>query len=465
MSILIIYSFWIFISEIRKNVFVGKVPRKITMANTKVIAAVVVVIIVVAAAGAVVLLSSDSESRSEEINLVLGLEQEGSGLFINEDDWSISEFFEVDENGDIVTDDDGNAIYNAAGWGGKIIAVPTASSVQFYQIKTIVESYLADESLVKDGETYDYTLKAWSSGSTLDSDEVGYIVIGSGAADNFLEYYNSVVDYDLGISWYPQVAKITDQDRDDYETPFSLLATTNLLFPDQTCCVLYANASYVSSNYSESLRTVWAFKEAIDWINDALAAGEDDPDNEDYQFLLEITAEVNGEGFTTDEVVESLKYVTYLWGYDSDDPLSKLKEDIATQTEILDNIGGQLDYSVQDLGYDDYYDYASDFVDDSLIVDVLALDGEVPSWSETSDLSIAIITQDMHNIATYIAYTLLPGQTETFFEQAGLNVTLIQVSGSGAVLTALKANEADFGIAAQPAMIIDNINAKLTTAD
>ncbi|MDO5852840.1 MAG: ABC transporter substrate-binding protein [Thermoplasmata archaeon] len=432
------------------------------MVNTKIAAVAVAAIIVVAAVGAFFLLKS--EGRNEEINLVLGLEAEGSAIYYNADNIDASDLFVTDSSGNIVVDSDGNVTYRAAGWGGLIFGIPGTAAIQFYQIKTIVESYLSDSSKVENGETASYTFKAWSEGTTLASNEVGYIVVGS-AADTILSYNSSTKQIDIGITWQPQIAKLTDQTRSDLDTPYTVLVTTNVLFPDQTCCVLYANASFVSEHRDVAVRTVWAFIQATNWINDAIAAGEENEDDENFQALLTITANVAGTGFTSDEIVEALKDVGYAWGTDNTtDPLDKVKEDIANQTDQLYDIGGLIDNSLSSLGYSSSSAYADDFVDSSLVLEALQISG-TPTYDSTYSLNFSLIAGDMHSIAAYIASTLLPGQTQTFFEQAGIDINIVPTSLGSGVMTALKANEADFGIAAQPAFIIDNINAKLTTAD
>ena len=86
---------------------------------------------------------------------------------------------------------------------------------------------------------------------------------------------------------------------------------------------------------------------------------------------------------------------------------------------------------------------------------------------------MSAIANDIHQLPTHLADEKLPGLSEllnnpnldddkTLFEQAGIRISFTYANGSNQVVTQLQSGEADFGVAAQPAVIIYDINNGLT---
>ena len=154
------------------------------------------------------------------------------------------------------------------------------------------------------------------------------------------------------------------------------------------------------------------------------------------------------------------------------DPLSKIKSDISNQTQTLYDIGGLANNSLSDLGFKNSSEFAEKFVDDSVIRAVLDK-SSYRSPSSLKTITLSVIVNDLHQLPTHLADEKLPGLSaikpglsddKTLYEQAGLNVKFIDATGSNGVVTALNSNQAQFGVAAQPAVILYDINNKQTTA-
>lgn len=453
------------------------------MQRIKVIAIAVVVVLIVAAAGILVLNKSGStDARDEEINLIGGLEGVGSGFYYDPNEIDPTTLFVYNADGTLKTKTDANgdqvAILKTEGWEGLVFGVPTVGSIQYYQLKSIVEVYLKDPAYT-DGKTIDLKLVAADNNKTSPAGTVGYVVT-QGSASSIKEFHSKGIV--IGVTWEPQFSILTV----GADATYKNLVTTDLLFPHVTCCVLYGNASYIAENPEVSERLVWAVMYATKWThavaNDIINNGYD-PTNEQHTKLVEYAIKYAGgsaSGLDTDRVVNALHYIEYAWGdediygdYDPSNPLSKIKEDIANQTDILYQIGGVLFNSYSDLGFKDGADFAESFVDDSLMQKALT----VKSWdtSKTTTLKFSFIVGDLHQLPVHLAAEILPGlakvtgnssldNSKTLFDQAGLDIVSVDATGSGQVVTQMQSGEADFGVAGQPGIISYDINNKLTTA-
>ncbi|MDR1404144.1 MAG: hypothetical protein LBJ20_01060 [Candidatus Methanoplasma sp.] len=437
-----------------------------------IVAIVVVAILVIAGAGAAFVLASNgkdntSSANPAEINFITGLEAVGSGVFYDKNKVTASDLFADD----ILTADglsvreDVTVKYKAAGWNKLIIGTPTATAIQQIQIKTIVEQYLNDASKVVDTPR-EYKYVSWQEGQKLEDGEVYFVLYGTGTSDAILAHtYDNV---DLGITWQPNFSKVVADSR------YTSLVRTNELFPHQTCCVTIANAKFVQENPEVAERVVWAIVQGTNWLNAAKAAGESNPNDVNYQALLNIGRVVGGDTFTKEDLIVPFNDVEYAWS-DNDanpnaernSPLDTLKSDVVQQVEDLYN-GRAISNNYSDLGFSSWADYADSLVDDTVLRNIInnGVDN-VPAWTDEATVKFKLISGDIHQLPVHIAATLLPGQTQTFFEQAGIDFQEagIRATGSGQVVTTLHAGEADFAVSGQPGVLIDNINNKFTVKD
>ena len=337
-----------------------------------------------------------------------------------------------------------------------------------------MEVYLSDPAYT-DGETRSLSLVAGNPGPG----QVGYTVT-QGSAARIKEVQNST-GLAIGVTWEPQFSALVVGDSATYQN----LVTTDLLFPHVTCCVLYGNSHYIKDNRDISERLVWAVKNATDWLNYVLGdiqANGYDPNNATHKTLVDLAYKHAGgstSGLTTEQILNAFNAIEYAWGdektystVDINDPLSKIKADISNQTQILYDIGGLATNTLSDLGFRNSTEFAEKFVDDSVIKAVI----NKSSYGSTADLktvTVSVIVNDLHQLPTHLADEKLPGlnamdsslsDDKTLYEQAGLNVRFIDATGSNGVVTALNSNQAQFGVAAQPAVILYDINNKQTTA-
>ncbi|MDR2846532.1 MAG: hypothetical protein LBV63_04540, partial [Candidatus Methanoplasma sp.] len=148
------------------------------MDGTKKIVIIIAVIVVLAGVGAALTLT-EKGVNDKEINLLSGVNLEGSGMFIKSD---------VDISTMLTIDAEGKVTYYPAGWGGKIFGTPGATSIQHILLKTVVENELG------------LTFLPYSVGGALSPNTVYYIASISSAALALADK-----DIDGGMSWQPQL--------------------------------------------------------------------------------------------------------------------------------------------------------------------------------------------------------------------------------------------------------------------
>lgn len=446
-----------------------------------IIIAVAAVVLIAAAANALGSRGgNDVYSNDGEINLVSGLEGVGTGFYYDPSAVDKSDLLVLNDDGSFKTRQNAEGydvvIFNPKGWEGLVFGIPSVGSIQYYQLKSIVEDFLDDPSWT-DGSTTDLKLVASEHPG---KGEVGYIVTGGAAAS--IKDYQKSFGLKIGVTWDPQFSALTLGDGAVY----SYLVTTDMIFPHVTCCVLYGNSAYIHNNADASARLVWAAKNATDWLNavfDDIQKNGYDPEDERHAALMEYAIKYSGgkaSGLTPEQILNSLKYIEYSWGdgdmyeeWDPENPLTKVKTDIANQTDTLYEVGGIMKKDLKDLGFDSSAEFAGSFVYDEPLKK--AIDTEKWDTGETYSIRISAIASDIHQIPMHLANEKLPGLSEllgnpdldddsTLYEQAGIEISFKYANGSNQVVNQLQSGEADFGVAAQPAVIIYDINNGLTKA-
>lgn len=437
-----------------------------------------VVAILLLAGAATVLVNKSGSDSDGEINLVSGLEGVGTGFYYDSDAINKEDLFVLDEEGNFKTRTNPEGyevvIFNPSGWEGLVFGIPTVGSIQYYQLKTIVENYLKDTTWTN-GDTADLKLVASEHPG---KGQVGYITT-QGSASSIKEYRESH-GLKIGVTWDPQFSALVLGEN----AVFDHLVTTDMIFPHVTCCVLYGSSSFINDNPEASARLVWAVKNATDWLNAVFNDIQEhgfDSNNERHAALMNYAVKYsggNGSGLTQDQILNSFKYIEYAWGdgdiyneWDPENPLTKVKTDIANQTDTLYNVGGIIKNDLSSLGFKDSKEFADSFVNDEPLKKALKTD----KWDTDRVYSIRMsaIANDIHQLPTHLADEKLPGLSEllndpnldenkTLFEQAGIKISFTYANGSNQVVTQLQSGEADFGVAAQPAVIIYDINNGLT---
>jgi hypothetical protein len=193
---------------------------------------------------------------------------------------------------------------------------------------------------------------------------------------------------------------------------------------------------------------------ATDWVNNALA----NQTSEDYALLVSVAKNVAGPNFTEVEIKEALNTVTFSYGGDTAKPLADLSRQIAALSENLVELG-VTSKGLNDLGFNNGTEFTNRFVDDGFLLKALKLlEDDVPYVGKTSDLRVAVIAGDIHQIAVHIAKEL------GFFEEYGLNVSFSPAVNGPGVATAIQNGDASFGLLGAPPITTTVINGELVKA-
>lgn len=388
--------------------------------NSKIIAVIVIAIVAVAAVGVGVFYVLQKDSN-KEINILAGVNTDGSGLYIK-NSVDINTMF--DFSTPVPTP-------IKAGWEGKIFGTPGISTIQHVQLLEIVQSMGMNFIL--------YTI-----GTTPASNTVYFNSNISNATLALSEPY-----IDGGSLWQPQYQKIVD----DSSGKFKQLVLTNDLFPGHACCVIAGSNAYTSSHQDETVRFLAAYVKAADWVNSALTDG-----GPNYDRLISIAKEAVGTNFTDEEIAESLETVVYSFGANSSKPLSYLTDQLPTLAEELVSLGAT-NRTLGDLGFSNGTEFTEKFVNDSYLLKALQLlAGDSKTYDRSADIKVAVIAGDIHQIAIHVAEKL------GYFADFGLNVSFSpQVNGPG-VATAIENGDSSFGLMGVPPITIRVINSELVTA-
>jgi ABC-type nitrate/sulfonate/bicarbonate transport system substrate-binding protein len=395
----------------------------------KVLVVIVALVVVFAGAAAFLVLKDDNE-KDREINLISGVNLEGSGMFIKSD-VDIDTMIEITPDG---------VQYKPEGWGGKVFATPGATSIQHILLKSVVE----------DADKIGLRFLPYQAGASLSSDAVYHIVGLASAADVLA---NTIIDG--GMSWQPQLERIVSDDSGKFQP----LVLTNDMFPGHLCSVVAGNHSYTSTHQDETVRFVAAFIKATEWTANALA----NPGSDDYNRLIDISLEVIGWDDTPNnrKMMEDSFTVTYVFGENTDNPLSGVKRDIASYTDSLYAMGDVLRTPLIDLGFDSTRAFVDKFVDDSFMKKALASDEDDLKAGKKADIRVAVISGDTHQIAVHVANSVLEEGGKSFFEQYGLNVSFSYATNGGGVAVALQNGDSNIGILGSPPIIISTVNSGL----
>ncbi|MDR1955052.1 MAG: ABC transporter substrate-binding protein [Candidatus Methanoplasma sp.] len=388
--------------------------------NVKVIA--VVVIVVVVAAGLGVFFLHQNMDKDKEINVISGVNTEGSGIFIKK---SIDINTMFDFSTSVPTP-------KSAGWQGKVFSTPGTSSIQHIQILTIVEEMGMSFTL--------YT------GSTSAPNTVYFITNIANAVAALGQ--RDIIDG--GILWQPQYQKVI------LDPGFKKLALTNDLFPGHACCVVAGYHGYTASHENETVKFLAAIIKATDWVNEALKTGS----GEDYDLLITVALRVAGNNFDEAEIKDALETVTYYNGEKSSTPLIEIKGQMAVLAKNLERLGVTAN-TLEDLGFSSGTQFVNKFADERFIVKAHQLidgSGGTSGGGKLTNLRVAVIGGDIHQIAVHIAKEL------GYFKEYGLNVTFsTQLNGAG-VATAIQNGDSSFGLLGAPPLTITVINGELVKA-
>ena len=382
--------------------------------DKKIYAVIAVVIIVIAAVG--VYFATNNNDNGDEsgskISAIARVNTDGSGIYLKAE-YNPSDFYTENADGTIVP--------NKEAWGGKVWGTPGISSIQHVQMMQMAN----DMGL------------SWEK-------------YNGGAKDpNAMYYVETISNYDAainrnaeildgGILWEPQYTMIASS---EIYQPFLL---TNDLFPGHTCCVVAGLDSYMETNPEVTVAFLAAYKQAVDYVNAALA----DKSSAEYQRLIEICITYT-TGLTEEQIVSALENIVYKF---SDDNVTGSLDDLVTDIADLEsNLAGMgsITTDIADLGFSSTTEFAEMLVDDSYLTQ--AVNGEATNVGNVS-LTVTAITGDVHQIGIRVAQEL------GYFEQYGLNVNVRSVANGGAVALDILSGNCQFALLGAPPLTTNVVN-------
>ena len=172
-----------------------------------------------------------------------------------------------------------------------------------------------------------------------------------------------------------------------------------------------------------------------------------------YETLVSTCAQ--STGLDEDVIKDALSSITYTYGDDDGNgstDLHLLKKDISG---IVTSNSSNLKYSMEDLGFQNSIQFANRFVDESYLMNAIALDGS--SLTGSYRITVAAISGDIHQIALQV------GLARGIFAEYGVNVGVAYQSNGAGVAVALQNGSAQFGFLGAPPATITAVNGQLIT--
>ena len=430
----------------------------LTPSQQKLVSTSVIIAVIIASMGCVIVYDetrSDDQGSNSVYNILARVNSEGSGIYMNNDIYEDH----VDKDGNPVSDSiperngvnfykvnaDGTKYVDAdckAAWGGLICGTPGNTSIQHVQMKEMVEKMGLSFIL-------------YETGSSPSSSSVYYIntIVNYDKAMN--SESNNGVQLDIGILWEPQFSYIVDVPSTE---TFKSLGLTNDFFPGHTCCVLGGYTSYISSHSEATERFLAAYVKTVQWVqnaNNPMTAEMDplNPGKTVYETLVSTCAQ--STGLVENVIKDALSSIAYTYGDDDGNgstDLHLLKKDISG---IVTSNSSNLKYSMEDLGFQNSIQFANRFVDESYLMNAIALDGS--SLTGSYRITVAAISGDIHQIALQV------GLARGIFAEYGVNVGVAYQSNGAGVAVALQNGSAQFGFLGAPPATITAVNGQLIT--
>lgn len=415
--------------------------------NSKTIAIVVGLVVVIAALGAGIAFMNGDKSEDKEINVIARVNTQGSGIFLksgeNPADYiiyksAVTSDEKYIDRGESAPAAERYIVFNTANWGGKIFGTPGTATIQHVQLQDLVQN------------TMKLTFKMYQDGEGLDSGTVYFTQTAS--YEKFDSESGTIGAKLVGcIIWEAQYSLAL-------KNGCSGLITTNILFPEHTCCVIAAAHSYTSGHEAETERFLAAYVASVNKMHDAYNAGS----GADYDKLIQVACEkvaIPDKYAPTAEdkknvIVSAMGNVTYRYS-DADGSLDALKSDVAALSTDLYNLKA-ITNSVSDLGFKDSTAFADRFVNDSFLKKAIE-GGESLKSSDKMNITVAVIAGDVHQLAIHY------GMATGVFESYGINIEISSQTNGPGVATALQNGGAEFGFLGAPPITITVMNSSLVT--
>ncbi len=369
--------------------------------NVKLWAAVAAIIIVLAGAG--VLLSNHNESQDDTAIVLARANTEGSGIF--------------GDDPNMVTIENGKAVFHAEYWEGKTIATPGATSIQHLYITQIVNN------MGLQTRPYDAATPCPD----------GTVYLKESTITNMPAEF-SAGTIDGGIAWeavYTQTVSTT--------SAVGLCTTQQISgYEGHACCMVAANSSYLEDNQEIVIRFLAGYMEAVDYINSAKTAGTG---SESYEEIIRMA--VSFTGYNDAVVRQAMSNVTYT--YD----LTNFADEFAGLIDSYIAAGNITQDAMDRIGQT-----PEQFAQNHIDFNVLNTAKQIHAGSyDTATVKVAYLAADIHQFA------LIVGIEKGFFADYGINIERVgPYSAGGQIMTAVLTGEADIGFAGAPPIVLNTVN-------
>ena len=381
--------------------------------DKKIIAVAVVAVLVVAAVGCFLVINKDSDDSTITASAIARVNTDGSGLYLKAQ-YNPADFYTVTN---------GQYVFNADAWGGKVFGTPGSSSIQHVQLKEIATSM-------------GLKFTKYTEGMEKNKDTL-YFSDTIANADAAINKSGSILDG--GILWEPQYSIIISSDM------YQSFLLTNDVFPGHTCCIIAGSNSFMDANPEATVAFLAAYSEAVKFIIKAQA----DTSSEDYKTLINICMKYTS-GLNEDQINAALANVVYKFSDDNvSGSLADLEDDIASLEAGLE-ASGSITKPITNLGFKDSNEFAEKIVDDSYLIK--AVSGDVKPLETKKTITVAAINGDVHQIGLRVAQDL------GLFENYNLDVVYSGLTNGGAVAQDLLNGHSDFGFLGAPPFTSNNVN-------
>ncbi len=376
--------------------------------NVKLWAFVFALIIVLAGAG--VLLSDNDVSKDTAV-VISRVNTEGSGIF--------------GDDPEMVTIENGIAVFHKEHWEGKTIATPGETSIQYKMIK---------EELIKIGlepKAYDNTIPCPDNSIYLKT---------TGVALMKEEYNTGIIDG--GIAWEPIYSDVLlHADKKVYN-----LCESNQLegYDGHACCMIVGNSEFLDNNTEETVRFLAGYIKGVDFINHC----KEHKDSDDYEELIQISSNLLGGQYGEDVIEEALDNVNFTY-----DLTNFQEEYVSLLNSFME--GGAIPKDAMSILDETPEEFAEDHIDSSYLEAAKKME-QAESYRKAT-LTVSYLGGDIHQLALQVA------QDKGYFDEYGIEIKLQGPhSAGGAVLTAVLSGEADLGFAGAPPVVMMTTNTAIS---
>ena len=351
----------------------------------------------------------------KDLSLVSRVNTDGSGIYL-------ASKYKADDF--VTVSPDGTVTFYPENWGGKVFGTPGASSIQHIQLMSLVT------------DTLNLKFEKYNDDGDKSPDTVYFV----DTITNYTYAVNNAKILDGGILWEPQYHYILDK-----SGIFGPMATTNVLFPGHTCCVIAGYQDYLDKHPDETSRFLAAYIKAVDYIN----AAKEDPAGEDFANLVRICDKYT-EGLTEEVIKDALMGVVFTY---SDTlgtaKLDRLKSDISSLTGKLIDLE-VIKRKITDLGFKSCDQFANAFIDNSYLDKALRMNAY--SGNDVADIDLALIRDDVHQIAVQVAIEM------GYFESYGISVNVKYFDNGGLVSQDLLSGQSDLAFMGAPPITSATVN-------